>query len=120
MSKRAQIGRDGIALLCLGVLASCAKEPEEPVVRRERLSVGGEVFRVFCKRSARAAFPAELEGTKFNAACSGEEAEPTGNAHLDALVERRERIVNALDRVLGGDDAIAEGLVKKPFDEDEI
>jgi hypothetical protein len=118
MSKHAQVGRGGVVLLCMGVLASCAKEPEEVAVRRERLSVGGEVFRVFCKRSANAAFPGDLEGTQYNPHCEGKDTTASGNAHFDALIERRARVVDALDRVLGGNEEVIEDLAK--FEEDEI
>jgi hypothetical protein len=120
MSKRAQVGRGGMALLCMSVLASCAKEPEEPVVRRERLSVGGEVFRVFCKRVAKSEFPSDLEGTQFNGQCEGKDLTASGSTRFDMLVERRQRVVDALDRVLGDEALVAEGKVKAPFEVDEI
>jgi hypothetical protein len=120
MSKRAQVGRGGVALLCFGLLSSCANEPEEPVERRPRGSTGEEVFRVFCKRAATAAFPEDLEGTQFNAACEGKGESPRSNPHFDALLARRTVLVEALDIALGGDPALAKELVPAPFMEDEL
>jgi hypothetical protein len=66
------------------------------------MSVGGEVFRVFCKRMAAQSFPDDLDGVAFNPACEGKGAIPEGrnDVHFSALVARRDKIVPALDKVL--------------------
>jgi len=115
-----RLGRLRLAIAVCS-LAACAEAPEAGApTKRERLSVGGEVFRVFCRRAAADAFPDDLEGTEFNAACEGREAAPRPNARLSAMVEHRGKIVKALDRVLGDETAQAAGEVRALLDEDEL
>ncbi len=99
---------------------SCAEAPSVVREKRERLSVGAEVFRVFCKRAAAEAFPDDLEGTEFNAACEGRAAAPRTTPRLSAMLSRRPQIVRALDRVLSDDTAVARGEVRAPLEGDEL
>ncbi len=116
--------RFGLSLM-LGMgacaVAACAEAPTEPVrVKRERLSVGGEMFRVFCRRAAADAFPDDLEGTQFNATCEGREPPPRANPRLYAMFKQRTLIVKALDRILGDEGAQAAGQVRAILAEDEL
>ncbi len=61
-----------------------------------------EVYRVFCMRAARSAYPTELTGLRFHPLCDGEtpdtdEPDPT----LHALLRNRPRILDALAQTLG-------------------
>ncbi len=115
-----QLVRLGLAMAVCS-LAACAEAPGGEVpTRRERLSVGGEVFRVFCRRMAADAFPDDLEGTEFNATCEGSGAPPRPNARLQALVEHRAKIVKSLDRVLGDEAAQTQGEVRALLEQDEL
>ncbi|MFT3924450.1 MAG: hypothetical protein QM778_18070 [Myxococcales bacterium] len=82
------------------VLGACAQDPWT-YPSRESMSVGSEVFRVFCKRVASADHPEDLEGTQFNAACLGQEELADPSPHLGALLERRPKVVSTVDRILG-------------------
>lgn len=107
-------------VLSLSALSGCAEAPDDVRVKRERLSVGGEVFRVFCRRAAAEAFPEDPEGTQFNPPCEGRAPAPAGSPRLSAMVARRTVIVNAIDRVLGDAQAQARGEVKALLAEDEL
>src|SRR5690349_13145478 len=54
----------------VGLLASaCAKDVWTfPGSREAEPTVGGDVYRVFCKRTAKAEFPKEMTGIPFDAA----------------------------------------------------
>lgn len=88
----------GLGLTCLA--CSQAPLPSE----RHTLRVGEEVFRIFCKRVARAEFPDEATGVRFDAPCD-EGPEQLSSAvdrpRFRALVERRTELVAALDQTFG-------------------
>jgi hypothetical protein len=109
-------GRFQAALLCLPLLASCADTPPEAPPHRKRGTVGEEVFRVFCKRYSAQAFPDDLDGVAFNPACEGSGPIPEGrnDPHFSALIERRSKIVKALDEILQSKEG------EKELHEDEL
>ncbi len=118
---RARLGLSLMLGMGACAVAACAEGATASVrVKRERLSVGGEMYRVFCKRAAAQAFPDDLEGTQFNATCEGREIPPKPNARLFAMYKQRTSIVKALDRVLGDEAAQAAGEVRALLAEDEL
>ena len=99
-----RIVRSG-GLLGLSLLgAGCLNEPL-PDYRYQSLDAAGEVFRVFCKRVARDAYPADPSGDSLMAKCDGApgakpDKEP--NAMLRTLILRRPQIVTqALEQLFG-------------------
>jgi hypothetical protein len=73
--------------------------------------VSEEVFRVFCRRVAKDAYPTEVDGQRFYAICDGKDEE--GDARkpddekmpqLRGLLRRRTEIIDSLDRVFGETD----------------
>ena len=112
---RARLARG--ALIACGLTAyGCAQEPL-PDRAYDRQALSGEVFRVFCLRTARTAYPNDVAGDRFYPLCDGE-VEPTedDDPRLSALISRREEIVGALQQVFA-EDAQPE---REPFAEDEI
>ncbi len=110
----------------VGLLASaCAKDVWTfPGSREAEPTVGGDVYRVFCKRTAKDEFPNELTGLPFDAACnSGDASLLEGkfqeSDRLKAILERREPIVKTINRVLGDDKAMVEQVITL-LKEDEI
>jgi hypothetical protein len=106
----------------LGLLAlGCAEDPWT-YPGREQVSVGGEVFRVFCKRTAKEAYPEDLEGVEFNAPCLGMGDLPPNrepSEELNALLERRSKLVATIDRILG-DDTVMQRDIVQVLEPDEI
>src|ERR1044071_8764849 len=87
-----------LGLTCL----ACSQSPLPS--ERDELRVGEEVFRIFCKRVARAEFPEEATGLRFNAPCDqgAEQLTPAiDRPRFRALVERRTQLVAALDQTFG-------------------
>lgn len=106
-------------LVCIGLAASACAEDPWIYAGRESVSVGGEVFRVFCKRTAKEAFPQDLEGTSFEGPCLGQSAPPATNDRLTALMQRRSKVVTTVDRILG-DDTVMQKDIVQVLDPDEI
>src|SRR6476646_1411063 len=117
MARPVLLMRIFIAILGLSALA-CAKDPWT-YPAREQGSVGGEVFRVFCKRTVKESFPDDLEGHTFTPACLGEGEPPRTDERLAALLSRREKIVSTIDRILG-DDTVMQREIVTVLDPDEI
>lgn len=117
MARPVLLRRTLFALLGFSALA-CAKDPWT-YPGRPQSSVGGEVFRVFCKRTVKEAFPDDIEGVSFNAACMGEGEPPRANERLSALLARRTKVVATIDRILG-DDTVMLAKVVEELEPDEI
>lgn len=105
-------------IVCVGLMASaCAKDVwTYPGSREAEPTVGGDVYRVFCKRTAKAEFPKEMTGLPFDAACNGggvEALEPKyqDNKRFEAILARRDTIVKTINRVLGDDEAMVEKII---------
>jgi len=97
-----------LALTCSSV--ACLEAPP-PDLTYPRADVSEEVFRVFCRRVARDAYPTESDGQRFYAICDGvdedgDELDPEDETmpQLKALLRRRPEIVDSLDRVFGETD----------------
>ncbi|MDB4988753.1 MAG: hypothetical protein JWN04_3931 [Myxococcaceae bacterium] len=97
-----------VGVLFLGVAGSGCLEAPPPNNAYPATDVSGEVFRVFCRRIAKDAYPTEVDGQRFYALCDGTddqgnlrdpEDEPAPN--LRALLRRRPEIMDGLDRVFG-------------------
>ncbi|MDB4975293.1 MAG: hypothetical protein JWN48_3634 [Myxococcaceae bacterium] len=95
------------ALLSLSTLAiGCLQEPP-PDYKYQSLDASGEVFRVFCRRVARAAHPTDPSGDRFYSLCDGSDSptpvEPADdeNGMLKTLIGRRPQIIAALRQTFG-------------------
>lgn len=99
-------------------LASACDSSPVPDSRTGDLRVGEEVYRMFCMRVARGAYPSDPNGYRFIPLCEGtsSDASDIDNPKLVALIERRAQTVAALDQVLG-DETVEQS---KPFSEDEL
>ncbi|MDB4986086.1 MAG: hypothetical protein JWN04_1264 [Myxococcaceae bacterium] len=100
-------GLQVVGLTCLGLMAACDNSPV-PDSRKQDLTVGGEVYRMFCMRVARAAYPHDPSGYRFVPLCEGTSSavppdirSADSSKQLVALIERRPQTVAALDQVFG-------------------
>ncbi|MFT3927920.1 MAG: hypothetical protein QM778_35660 [Myxococcales bacterium] len=96
--------------------AGCAKDVWVYGAKREKLSVGGEVYRVFCKRQAKAEYPKEITGLPFEDACENGDVDSLPEQYQDsdrfkAILSRRDTIVKAVNRVLGDDEVKSEKVI---------
>lgn len=109
--------------LCLVVGLSatgCAKDVWSYSEVQEDLSVGGEIFRVFCKRTAKAEDPEDITGIRYTPGCDGKGPAPEGaTERVKAIVARRDLIIKTVDRILGDDAVLAEKVIQQ-LEEDEI
>lgn len=92
---------------CLALAWGC-DQSDPPLLEREELSLGGEVFKVFCLRLANEALPGDPNGEQFVPMCEtgkhdlDEREDEDGRfARLSALLDRRAETVSALDQVFG-------------------
>ncbi|MDB4976773.1 MAG: hypothetical protein JWN48_5114 [Myxococcaceae bacterium] len=96
-----------VGLTCLSLASACDNSPV-PEGRNQNLRVGEEVFRMFCMRVARSAYPNDPSGYRFVPLCEGtgttglaDIRRTPGGKKLAALIDRRPDTVAALDQVLG-------------------
>jgi hypothetical protein len=113
----------GLAVVAL-LGAGCLQEPA-PELRYQRLDASGEVFRVFCKRVARAAYSQDASGDRFYALCDGADfdgtmAEPADepDTMLRTLAARRPQVIAALRQTFAEGDTLVEGTL--PYEENEL
>ena len=120
MLKRALILTVGLSAGAAG----CAKDVWIYSAKREDQTVGGDVYRVFCKRQARAEFPKELTGLPFDDACDSGDPDSLPAQYQDsdrfkAILARRDNIVKTVNRVLGDSDVKSEKVIVQ-LQDDEI
>jgi hypothetical protein len=90
----------------LAIVTACDNSPPPDVGSNKDLRIGEEVFRMFCMRSVRDAYPEDPNGLRFSPACEGADLpddirSDERAARLVALIERRDVAIAALDQVLG-------------------
>ena len=99
----------GARLLSLSVLGfagvGCLNAPP-PDLKYDEQAASVEVFRVFCRRVARDAYPLDNDGSRFYAICDGKN--PDGSARdpeaeekpgLRAILRRRPEIMSSMERL---------------------
>lgn len=90
-------------LACVMALApaGCYERIDTIRIVPERQSLGAEIYEVVCQRLASEEFPADVSGETTVALCEGREGPRTDTPpRLAALALDRDRLVDALDRVL--------------------
>ncbi len=94
-----------VALLCAalggGVTSPGCAEFDTTQPTGAELTLGEEVYEVFCERIAAEANPSDVNGIRWKPVCEGRAAPPAdAPARLVALDANRARLVDALDRTL--------------------
>jgi hypothetical protein len=93
----------GTSLIGLSIwTAGCLSAPP-PDVSYDRTTTAAEVYRVFCRRVARAANPQDVEGDRFYEVCDSGAPEDEKDKSLRNMLRYREEILSSLKR------AFAEG-----------
>jgi hypothetical protein len=99
------------SLTLLAVLSVGCLEAPPPDSSYERVEVSAEVFRVFCRRVAKDAYPEEASGDRFYPICDGKaedggelDPEDEPKPQLRALLRRRPEIIDSLERTFGETD----------------
>lgn len=94
-----RLGWGPIALACCLAASACSQDPL-PDLAYQRQPLSGEVYRIFCLRAGRSAYPNEVSGDRFYPLCDGEqEPEDEDDPRLRALLTRRPEIIAALEQV---------------------
>jgi hypothetical protein len=97
-------------LLALSGLSSACLEAPPPSVSYDRVDNAGEVFRVFCRRLAKAAYPTDASGDRFYSECDSGAPEDEDDKSLRMLLRYRETILSSLRRLLAGEAEPTEGV----------
>jgi hypothetical protein len=97
----------GLTLLSAVGGTGCLEAPA-PDLTYDRQSNAMEVYRVFCRRVAKSAYPTDATGDRFYEVCDEGKPEDEDNKDLKQLLRYRPQIIASLDRALG-DDGVAEG-----------
>jgi hypothetical protein len=93
------------ALACFAIITACDNSPPPDVASKD-LSISEEVFRMFCMRTVRDAYPEDPNGMRFSPSCEGAEVpddirNDDRATKLVALLDRRPTAIAALDQILG-------------------
>ncbi|HEX5661859.1 MAG TPA: hypothetical protein VFX59_31925, partial [Polyangiales bacterium] len=94
-----------VALTCLALVTACDNSPPPDTTDKD-LRISEEVFRMFCMRSVRDAYPEDPNGIRFAPSCEGAPVpedirQDERAARLVSLLDKRETAIAALDQVLG-------------------